>query len=141
MGLLCKNKHYPRQTSPVYLSLTDLPADLARQDGQTLSGGQAQRVAIARALATNPSALLLDEPTSSLDRPLPGMSKTQCSKLRRQLGLTQLWVTHDPAQAKRIADRVYLLDKGRVIEEGTPDHLFRPGSTHLMAAFAAGELD
>jgi ABC-type sulfate/molybdate transport systems ATPase subunit len=62
-------------------------------------------------------------------------------KLRQTLGLTLLWVTHNPEQAKRIADRVVLLVNGRLEEEGTPAHLFRDGSTHLAATFAAGDLE
>ncbi len=123
------------------LALADLPDDMAGQDGQTLSVGEAQRVAIARALATAPSALLLDEPSSALDPAASRRVEETMLKLRQELGLTQLWVTHDPAQAERVADRIYLLDKGRVIEEGKPEHLLRPDSGHLTAAFAAGELD
>lgn len=123
------------------LALADLPDDMAGQDGQTLSVGEAQRVAIARALATAPSALLLDEPSSALDPAASRRVEDTMLKLRQELGLTQLWVTHDPAQAERVADRIYLLDKGQVIEEGKPEHLLRPDSGHLTAAFAAGELD
>lgn len=123
------------------LRLADLPADIAAQNSQTLSGGQAQRVAIARALATEPAALLLDEPTSALDPAATRHVEETMLKLRRQLGLTLLWVTHSPEQAQRIADRIYLLAAGRVVDEGTPDHLFSPGSSHLTAVFAAGEMD
>jgi putative ABC transport system ATP-binding protein len=123
------------------LTLADLPPDFAAQDSQLLSGGQAQRVAIARALATEPSALLLDEPTSALDPAATRHVEETMLKLRRELGLTLLWVTHLPEQAGRIADRIYLLVDGQVMDEGEPDHLFRPGSNHLAAAFAAGELD
>lgn len=123
------------------LALADLPADLAEQNSQTLSGGQAQRVAIARVLATEPAVLLLDEPTSALDPAATRRIEETMLKLRQTLGLTVLWVTHNPEQAQRIADRIYLLVQGRVVDEGDPDHLFRPGSRHLVAAFAAGELD
>ena len=123
------------------LALADLPPEFAALDSQSLSGGEAQRVAIARALATEPSALLLDEPTSALDPAATRHVEETMSKLRQELGLTLLWVTHQPEQAKRIADRVYLLVDGQVMDEGAPDHLFRPGSNHLAAEFAAGELD
>lgn len=123
------------------LALADLPADLAERDSQTLSGGQAQRVAIARVLATEPSVLLLDEPTSALDPASTRRIEETMLKLRQTLGLTVLWVTHNPEQAQRIADRIYLLVQGKVVDEGHPDHLFRPDSHHLAAAFAAGELD
>lgn len=123
------------------LTLVDLPVELAGQDSQTLSGGQAQRVAIARTLATEPSAILLDEPTSALDPAATRRVEKTMLKLRNTLGLTLLWVTHLPEQAQRIADRIYLLDKGRVVDEGKPEHLLRPGSDHLTADFAAGEMD
>jgi putative ABC transport system ATP-binding protein len=123
------------------LSLADLPPEFAVQDSQSLSGGEAQRVAIARALATEPSVLLLDEPTSALDPAATRHVEETMLKLRGELGLTLLWVTHQPEQARRIADRIYLLVDGQVMDEGAPDHLFRPGSKHLVAAFAAGELD
>jgi putative ABC transport system ATP-binding protein len=123
------------------LDLADLPPDIAEQDSQALSGGQAQRVAIARALATEPSALLLDEPTSALDPASTKHVEETMLKLRDTLGLTLLWVTHNPEQAKRIADRIVLLVNGRLEEEGTPEHLFREGSSHLAAIFAAGDLE
>lgn len=122
------------------LALADLPPDLANRDSQELSGGQAQRVAFARSLATNPSAMLLDEPTSALDPAATRNVEATLLKLRQTLGLTILWVTHDPEQARRVADRVYLLVKGRIADEGDPNHLLRPGSQHLTALFAAGEL-
>ena len=123
------------------LHLADLPPELAAQDSHALSGGQAQRVAIARALATKPSALLLDEPTSALDPASTRHVEETILKLRQTLGLTVLWVTHNPDQARRVADRVILLVNGRLEDEGTPEHLFREGSTHLAATFAAGELE
>lgn len=123
------------------LSLADLPPEFAGQDSQSLSGGQAQRVAIARSLATEPLALLLDEPTSALDPAATRHVEETMLKLRQELGLTLLWVTHLPEQAQRIADRIYLLVKGRIEDEGAPEHLFGPGSKRLAAAFAAGELD
>jgi len=122
------------------LALADLPPSFAEQDSQSLSGGQAQRVAIARALATEPSALLLDEPTSALDPAAMHHIEETMLKLRQELGLTLLWVTHLPEQAQRIADRIYLLVNGRVEDEGAPEHLFGPGSKRLAAVFAAGEL-
>jgi ABC-type sulfate/molybdate transport systems ATPase subunit len=123
------------------LELADLPVDLAGRDSQELSGGQAQRVALARALATRPAAMLLDEPTSALDPAATRHVESTMLKLRQRLGLTVFWVTHDAEQARRVADRVYLLVDGRIVDEGDPHHLLRPGSQHLTAIFAAGELE
>jgi ABC-type methionine transport system ATPase subunit len=122
------------------LALADLSPDLSHQDSRTLSGGQAQRVAIARSLATEPAMLLLDEPTSALDPAATRHIEETMTKLRRTLGLSILWVTHNAAQAQRVADRIYLLVQGQVVDEGEPTHLFRPGSRHLAAAYAVGEL-
>lgn len=106
----------------------------------TLSGGEGQRVAIARALANEPEILLLDEPTSALDPAATRHVEETINNLRIALGLTVLWVSHDIQQAKRVADRVYLLVDGQIVDEGTPAHLFREGSAHLAAAFARGWL-
>ena len=106
----------------------------------TLSGGEGQRVAIARALANEPEILLLDEPTSALDPAATRHVEETINNLRTVLGLTVLWVSHDIQQAKRVADRVYLLVDGKIVDEGTPAHLFREGSAHLAAAFARGWL-
>jgi putative ABC transport system ATP-binding protein len=123
------------------LELADLSQELADWDAGVLSGGQAQRVALARALATNPTTLLLDEPTSSLDPAATKNIEATVQKLRDTLGLTVLWVTHDPEQARRVADRLYLLVDGRILEEGAPHHVLKPGSEHLAALFAAGDLE
>jgi ABC-type methionine transport system ATPase subunit len=140
-GAVLQNQSISAQDIARLLTLADLPDDLAEHDSQTLSGGQAQRVAIARTLATKPAALLLDEPTSALDPAATRRVEETMMKLRQTLGLTVLWVTHTPEQAQRIANRIYLLNKGRVVDEGRPEHLLRPGSEHLTAIFAAGEMD
>ncbi len=124
-----------------FLDLADLPADIVTQNSQMLSGGQAQRVALARTLATEPAILLLDEPTSALDPLATRHIEATMLKLRQTLGLTMLWVTHSAEQARQVADRVYLLDQGRIVDTGTPEHLFRAGSQHRTALFAAGKMD
>jgi putative ABC transport system ATP-binding protein len=139
-GADLQNKAFSAEDVARLLALADLPPDFAGQDSQSLSGGEAQRVAIARALATEPSALLLDEPTSSLDPSATRHVEETMLKLRQELGLTLLWVTHQPEQARRIADRIYLLVSGQIKDEGEPEHLFGPSSKRLAAAFAAGEL-
>ncbi|MAU01266.1 MAG: phosphate ABC transporter ATP-binding protein [Anaerolineaceae bacterium] len=123
------------------LALADLPAEYANRSVTQLSGGEAQRVSLARALANRPDTLLLDEPTSALDPASQRHIEQAILRLRDTLGLTVLWVTHNVAEAKVVADRIYLLLNGRIADEGTPDHVFRPGSEHLAATFAAGELE
>jgi len=111
------------------LGLNDL-AD--RKPGQ-LSGGQAQRVALARALAGQPQLLLLDEPLSALDA---GTRLDVQDELRRHLADfagPSLLVTHDPLEALVLADRVLVLEEGRIVQEGTPAHLARQPATDYVA--------
>jgi polar amino acid transport system ATP-binding protein len=88
-----------------------------------LSGGQQQRVAIARALAMQPELMLFDEPTSALDPELVGDVLGVMRQLARE-GMTMIVVTHEMGFAREAADRVVVMDDGRIIEEGTPDDLF-----------------
>jgi polar amino acid transport system ATP-binding protein len=90
-----------------------------------LSGGQQQRVAIARALAMDPKLMLFDEPTSALDPELIGDVLAVMQELARDIGMTMIVVTHEMGFAREAADRVLMMDDGRIIEEGTPDHFFR----------------
>lgn len=93
-----------------------------------LSGGQQQRVAIARALAMNPPAMLFDEPTSALDPEMVGEVLQVMKSLARD-GMTMICVTHEMGFAREVADRVWFMDQGRLIETGTPEGFFsRPQS-------------
>ncbi|WP_220038070.1 ABC transporter ATP-binding protein [Curtobacterium sp. MCBD17_032] len=109
-------------------------ADLADRAPGTLSGGQAQRVAIARALAADPAVVLLDEPTSALD---VGAREDVRAALRTAVsGRPSILVTHDPVEVMALADRVVVLEDGRVVESGVPaDVLARPRSG-FAAAFS-----
>jgi putative lysine transport system ATP-binding protein len=89
----------------------------------TLSGGQKQRVAIARALTMDAKVLLFDEPTSALDPELVGEVLTVMKSLADE-GLTMIIVTHEMRFAQDVADRVIFIDKGVIVEEGTPEVLF-----------------
>lgn len=88
-----------------------------------LSGGQQQRVAIARALALRPKVILFDEPTSALDPELVG-EVLETMKAVATEGMTMLVVTHEMAFAREVADRVLVLDRGQVVEEGNPEQIF-----------------
>jgi len=87
---------------------------------ETLSGGEAQRVALARALASSPRALLLDEPLASLDLPLRARALAHLLRVRDELGLPMLWVTHDPDEAMCAGELAVVLDRGRVVASGAP---------------------
>lgn len=92
-------------------------------------------------LANHPQSLLLDEPTGALDPAARLRIWGTISKLRQELDLTVLWVTHYMEEVREVADRVYLLLDGRIADEGAPEHLLRPDSEHLTAVFAAGQLE
>jgi polar amino acid transport system ATP-binding protein len=89
-----------------------------------LSGGQQQRVAIARSLAMEPKLMLFDEPTSALDPELVGDVLDVMRQLAKD-GMTMIVVTHEMGFAREAADRLVMMDEGRIIEEGTPEHFFR----------------
>ena len=117
-----------------------LDVDLIDQTADALSGGQEQRLAIARALALDPSLLLLDEPTSSLDPIATGRVEESLLRLRREMGLSMIWVSHSIEQARRIGSRVLLLDEGRIIREDTVAAMLDPESGDKRAlAFAEGD--
>ena len=98
----------------------------------SLSGGQTQRVALARALATEPAVLLLDEPTSALDVRAKAEIRRDLLRLRRERPVTTLLITHDPLDAFALADRVVVLEDGRVVQSGALDDVAsHPRSRHI----------
>lgn len=97
-----------------------------------LSGGQQQRVGLARALAARPDLLLLDEPLSGLDVEVRGRMRDQIRRLVRETGCSALFVTHDPVDVWRLADRVLMLEGGKIMQDATPDALYgRPLSPRI----------
>jgi len=100
----------------------------AGRDVTNLSGGEAQRVSVARAVANSPIVLLLDEPTSALDDAAKAGIELLIRSLIRQDGLTCVLVTHDVAQASRIADRIMVIDSGRMVKIGGPAEVLRAQS-------------
>ena len=100
-----------------------------------LSGGQQQRVAIARALVYNPPVILLDEPLSNLDAKLREEARVFLRELIVRLGLSALMVTHDQNEAMAIADRILLLNNGRIEQEGTPQSMYETPDTLFTAEF------
>ena len=101
-----------------------------------LSGGQQQRVAIARALAMKPALMLFDEPTSALDPEMIGEVLEVMKELARE-GMTMIVVTHEMGFAREVADRVVMMDEGRVVEEGTPDAFFSNPTNDRTKSFLA----
>ncbi len=99
-----------------------------------LSGGQRQRVALGRALAVNPSLLLLDEPMSNLDYKVRLELRHELRALQQRIGITAVYVTHDREEALTLADRIAVIDAGRVIQCGAPEEVFH----HPTSAFVAG---
>ncbi|MDD3604209.1 MAG: ABC transporter ATP-binding protein [Kiritimatiellae bacterium] len=104
-------------------------ADRADSKPNELSGGQQQRVALARALVIEPQCLLLDEPLSNLDAKLRLEMRTEIRRICKEAGLTAIYVTHDQKEALSIADRLAVLDQGRLLQIGSPQEVYtRPGS-------------
>ena len=100
-----------------------------------LSGGQQQRVALARAIAMNPGLLLLDEPLSALDALVRVHLRGEIKALQRRLGITTVMVTHDQEEALSIADRIVVMNRGRIEQIGTPDEVYRTPASFFVAGF------
>ena len=116
------------------LELVGLPG-FERRRVTTLSGGQAQRVALARALAPAPRLLLLDEPLSALDRALREQLATDVRTILRRGGTTALYVTHDQDEAMTVADRVGVMEAGRLLRLDTPQRLWADPASRKVARF------
>ena len=114
--------------------ILDLTRFLERRPSQ-LSGGQRQRVAIGRAIVRNPTAFLFDEPLSNLDAALRGSMRLEIMKLHRQLGATMIYVTHDQVEAMTMADRIVVLNHGRIEQVGTPQELYERPANMFVAGF------
>ena len=113
------------------LGMTDY-AD--RKPGQ-LSGGQRQRVAMGRAIVRQPRVFLFDEPLSNLDAKLRAATRLELRALHDQLGATSIFVTHDQIEAMTMADRIVLLDRGRIQQIGTPQQIYREPRNRFVASF------
>ncbi len=114
--------------------LVDIGPLLSRRVTE-LSGGQKQRVAIARALATDPEILLLDEPLSALDAHLRIRVQGELKRLQRRLGISFVYVTHNQSEAFSMADRIVVMNHGRVEQIGTPQEIFTAPKTRFVASF------
>ena len=110
-------------------------AEFADRDVAQLSGGQRQRVALARALVTEPEILLLDEPLSALDANLVVRMQGVLSRLQKDLGITFVYVTHSQSEAFAMADRVVIMNEGRIAQTGTPRGVYRNPANRFVAEF------
>jgi len=100
-----------------------------------LSGGQQQRVAVARAVVIEPDVLLMDEPLSNLDARLRAQMRRELKALIRRLGVTTIYVTHDQREALSMADRVAVMDDGRVVQVGAPHEIYHHPLNEFVASF------
>jgi sulfate transport system ATP-binding protein len=116
------------------LELVQLPG-LGKRYPSQLSGGQRQRVALARALARNPRILLLDEPFGALDAKVRRELRDALRKIHDELGLTSIFVTHDQEEAFALADRVALLNEGRIEQFAAPAELLKKPASPFVSAF------
>ena len=116
------------------LRLVQLQGFEGRSPGQ-LSGGQQQRVALARVLATKPKLVLLDEPLSALDAKLREELRLELKRILASVGSTTIVVTHDQDEAMSLADRVIVMNRGRIEQQGTPDEIYARPRTSFVAAF------
>jgi iron(III) transport system ATP-binding protein len=108
---------------------------MARRKIHEMSGGQQQRVALARALVVRPACLLLDEPLSNLDSKLRLEMREEIRRICREFQLTSIYVTHDQQEALSIADRIAILNAGKVLQVGAPAEIYRHPCNRFVAEF------
>ena len=138
VGFGLKMRHKPRDEIAAavrealrIVRLDDVGGRLPRQ----LSGGQQQRVALARAIAIRPRLLLLDEPLSNLDAKLRDEMREEIRRIQRAVGITTIFVTHDQLEALALADRMAVMDRGRIVQLGTPVEVYERPAHAFVASF------
>ena len=133
MKLLGKKKEEAEAQAMALLNRVGL-ADRCNAYPSQLSGGQKQRIAIVRSLCMSPEVMLFDEPTSALDPEMVGEVLDVMRELAHD-GMTMVVVTHEMGFAKEVGSRVIFMDEGRIIEEGTPDEIFRDPKSDRLKSF------
>ena len=108
---------------------------LEQRSATQLSGGQQQRVALARAIVTEPCVLLMDEPLSNLDARLREEMRTEIRKLTQEVGVTTLYVTHDQSEALTLGDRVCVMNRGEILQVGSPEEIYQRPVNLFVAQF------
>ena len=116
------------------LRLVQLPCYETREISE-MSGGQRQRVAIARAIVNEPKVLLLDEPLSALDLKLRTAMQYELRDLQQRLGITFIFVTHDQEEALAMSDEIFVMNKGHIVQSGTPVDIYDEPINHFVADF------
>ena len=131
-------KHYPKAEIKSRVAeaarMLDI-ADLVDRKPKQLSGGQRQRVAMGRAIVRNPKVFLFDEPLSNLDAKLRVQMRIEIKKVHQKVRTTTVYVTHDQVEAMTLADRVVVMNKGRIEQIGTPNELYHKPATRFVAGF------
>lgn len=123
-----------RERTKEALALVSL-VDLGSRRPDQLSGGQQQRVALARALVNRPSVLLLDEPLGALDLKLRKQMQLELGRIQREVGITFVYVTHDQDEAMTMSDRIAVMDRGVIVQVGTPQEIYDQPATLFVADF------
>ena len=127
-------KKLARERALEALALVGL-ADLADRSPSELSGGQQQRVAVARALVLEPEVLLLDEPLSNLDAKMRTRVRDEIRDLQLKLGLTAVYVTHDQEEALAISDQIVVMNRKKIVQQGSPREIFEAPADEFVADF------
>ena len=123
-----------RERAQGALDLVRLP-EYGRRMPHQLSGGQKQRIAFARAIVFEPRVLLMDEPLGALDLKLREAMQLEIKQFQRQIGCTVIYVTHDQGEALTLSDRIVVMDKGRVLQVGTPKEIYDEPRARFVAEF------
>ena len=121
------------------LALVKMSGFESKYPGQ-MSGGQQQRIAIARSLLLEPSVLLLDEPFSALDAKIRMQMREELRKIQTDLNITVVFVTHDQEEAMMISDRIVVMSKGHIEQDGSPKEIYNNPATRFVAGFI-GEMN
>ena len=108
---------------------------MLRLDDGGLSGGQQQRIALARAIVIQPTVLLCDEPLGALDKRLRQQMQFELKKLQKKIGVTLVYVTHDQEEALTMSDRIAVMDKGKVVQVGSPLEIYNSPATKFVSNF------
>jgi multiple sugar transport system ATP-binding protein len=131
-------KHYPKAEIKSRVAeaarMLDI-TELVDRKPKQLSGGQRQRVAMGRAIVRNPKVFLFDEPLSNLDAKLRVQMRIEIKKVHQKVRTTTVYVTHDQVEAMTLADRVVVMNKGRIEQIGTPNELYHNPTTRFVAGF------